>query len=144
MGSPRTLSEEEPSREYCFGDYVLDRRSGILRRGDAQIDLRSKSFEVLVYLVERHGRLVERQELMQAVWPDVEVSDESITRCIADIRKALSDDAQSLGLIRTVPRRGYLFAAPVATLMAEAPWTQAAVREHRFTNQQRLAPRIMW
>ena len=144
MGSPHTLSEEEPCCQYRFGDYTLDRRSGILRRGDAQIDLRSKSFEVLVYLVERHGRLVKREELMQAVWPDVEVTDESITRCIADIRKALSDDAQSLGLIRTVPRRGYLFAAPVATLIPEPLRPQAADPEFRFGHRQSWGPRITW
>jgi len=120
--------------------YILDRRAGTLRRGDAAVDLRSKSFEVLVYLVERHGRLVEREELMRAVWPDVEVTDESITRCIADIRKALSDDAQRL--IRTMPRRGYLFAAPVATLIPEPPRTQAAAPE--VVTRLPWNPRISW
>ena len=140
MGSRRSLSEEGPCDQYSFGDYLLDRRAGTLRCGDVEIDLRSKSFDVLVYLVERHGRLVEREELMQAVWPDVEVTDESVTRCIADIRKALSDDAQRL--IRTVPRRGYLFAAPVATLIPEPPRPQAAGPE--VVTKQPWRPRVRW
>jgi TolB-like protein/Tfp pilus assembly protein PilF len=61
--------------------------------------------------VERQGRLVTRDELMQAVWPDVAVTDESISKCIADIRKALADDSQII--VRTVTRRGFLFQAEV-------------------------------
>jgi DNA-binding winged helix-turn-helix (wHTH) protein len=140
MGSHRSLSEGGLCGQYSFGDYTLDRRAGTLRCGDAGIDLRSKSFDVLVYLVERQGRLVEREELMQAVWPGVEVTDESVTRCIADIRKALSDDAQRL--IRTVPRRGYLFAAPVAALIPEPPRPPAAGPE--VVTRQPWRPRIKW
>jgi Tol biopolymer transport system component/DNA-binding winged helix-turn-helix (wHTH) protein len=140
MASRRSLSEEGPFGQYSFGDYLLDRRAGTLPCGGAEIGLRSKSFDVLAHLVERHGRLVEREELMQAVWPDVEVTDESVTRCIADIRKALSDDAQRL--IRTVPRRGYLFAAPVATLIPEPPRSQAAAPE--VVTRQPWRSRIKW
>ena len=140
MSSRRSLSEEGSSGQYSFGDYILDQRAGTLRCGDAKIDLRPKSFEVLVCLVERHGRLVEREELMQAVWPGVQVTDESVTRCIADIRKALSDDAQSL--IRTVPRRGYLFAAPVATLIPDHPRSQAGPPE--VVARQPWRRRIRW
>jgi Tol biopolymer transport system component/DNA-binding winged helix-turn-helix (wHTH) protein len=105
--------------EYAFSGFSLDALRGVLRRADEVIDLRSKSFEVLVYLVERHGELVTREELMRAIWPDVEVTDESITRCISDIRKALGDEPQQI--IRTVPRRGYLFAAPVTIPVVEFP-----------------------
>jgi DNA-binding winged helix-turn-helix (wHTH) protein/Tol biopolymer transport system component len=85
---------------------------GLLRRDGEEVPLRPKSFEVLAYLVQRHGRLIKRNELMQAIWPDVAVTDESVTKCIADIRKALDDDSQEL--VRTVARRGYLF-TPVVT-----------------------------
>src|SRR5258706_3633108 len=112
-------SLEGPSGVCCFADFTLDPREGILRRLDAEIDLRSKSFEVLIYIVERRGHLVTRDELMQAIWPDVAVNDESLTRCIADIRKALCDERQRF--IRTVPRRGYIFAGPVTTPVVEFP-----------------------
>jgi Tol biopolymer transport system component/DNA-binding winged helix-turn-helix (wHTH) protein len=104
---------------YHFADFTLDPRARAVRRGDTELDLRSKSFEVLAYLVERHGRVVTRDELTRAVWPDVSVSDESLTRCIADIRKALGDQAQQF--IRTVPRRGYLFTAHVVGSVLEFP-----------------------
>src|SRR5204863_9752132 len=60
-----------------------------------------------------------RDEIMQAVWGDVAVTDESVTKCIADIRKALGDESQQL--IRTVARRGYVFTAPVTTPMIAFP-----------------------
>jgi adenylate cyclase len=78
----------------------LDLNTGFLRRGNEEVALRPKSFEVLVDLVQRHGRLVSRDELMRAVWPDVSVTDEAVTKCIADIRRAVEDETQQL--IRTV------------------------------------------
>src|SRR4051794_1738518 len=106
-------STEGLAKLYCFAEYSLDPLGGTIRRGESEVELRAKSFEVLVYIVARHGRLVTREEVIQAIWVDVAVSDESLTRCIADIRKALGDDQQRL--IRTVPRRGYIFAAQVTT-----------------------------
>jgi TolB-like protein/DNA-binding winged helix-turn-helix (wHTH) protein len=96
---------------YSFLDFTLDLAAERVLRGATEIKLRPKSFQVLRYLVERPGRLVTREELMQAVWGDVAVTDESITKCIADIRRALADDSQEI--IRTVTRRGFLFQAEV-------------------------------
>ena len=64
-------------KSYCFEDFTLDLRRGALRRGECEIDLRPKSFEVLRYLVENAGRLVPKDELIEAVWPSVVVTDES-------------------------------------------------------------------
>ena len=72
--------------------------------------LRAKTFEVLTYLVERPGRLVTKIELIEAVWPDAAITDNSLAQCLVEIRRALGDDSQQL--IRTVARRGYVFAAP--------------------------------
>lgn len=59
------------------------------------------------YLIEHHGRLVTREELLQALWGDVAVTDDgSITKCIAEIRKALADGSQEI--IRTVIKQGFL------------------------------------
>ena len=97
---------------YSFEAFTLDLRRGSLRAGDREIDLRPKSFEVLRYLVENAGRLVPKDELIQAIWPDVTVTDESLTRCVSDVRLALQARAQRI--IKTVPRRGYLLAASVS------------------------------
>ena len=110
----------ERRRQYCFGAFTLDLDAGFLRCGNKEVALRPKSFEVLAYLVERHGRLVSREDLLRAVWPDVAVTDEGVTKCIADIRKAVEDDAQQL--IRTVARRGYVFTASVTTPAMEFPY----------------------
>jgi DNA-binding winged helix-turn-helix (wHTH) protein len=97
---------------FSFLGFTLDRRRGALRTGDQEIELRPKSFEVLRYLVENAGRLVPKDELIKVVWPNVTVADEALTRCVSDVRLALKDSSQSI--IKTVPRRGYLFAAVVS------------------------------
>src|SRR5580658_2484125 len=97
---------------YRFEGFALDLRRGCLRGQLGEVDLRPKSFEVLRYLVENAGRLVPKDELIKAVWPDVIVSDESLARCVSDVRQALDDRAQRI--VRTVPRRGYLFAVSLS------------------------------
>jgi len=77
--------------------------------GGADVELRPKSFEVLCLLASRSGKLVTRDEIARTVWPDVVVTDESVSRCISDIRFALEDRSQKL--LKTVPRRGYVFVA---------------------------------
>ncbi len=94
-------------RAYKFEGFTLDLRRGCLRGADGEIELRPKSFEVLRYLVENAGRLVPKDEIMSAVWPNVIVTDESLAQCVSDVRFALGDRGRRI--IRTVPRRGYLF-----------------------------------
>jgi DNA-binding winged helix-turn-helix (wHTH) protein/Tol biopolymer transport system component len=112
---------ERPVRQYRFGDFKLDLQGGFLLRGSEEVALRAKSFEVLTYLVERQGRLVTKTELIDAVWRDAAVTDNSLAQCLVEIRRALEDDAQQL--VRTVARRGYLFAASVTTAPLEFPRT---------------------
>ena len=81
--------------------------------------LRPKSLALLRLLVEYAGRVLDRDAIMAAVWPDVVVTDKSITQCIRDIRRALGDEAQQL--LKTVPKRGYLLAAEVTPAESTAP-----------------------
>src|SRR3954452_1839669 len=104
--------DEVTRRPFEFEGYVLDVTRRSLCAGGHEVELRPKSFDVLAYLVENPGRLVVKDEIIQAVWPDVTVTDESLTRCVSDVRHAINDGAQKI--IKTVPRRGYMFAAPVA------------------------------
>ena len=99
-------------KAFCFGKFTLDLRRGCLLADDREVELRPKSFEVLRYLVENAGRLVPKSEIIEVVWPHVTVTDESLTRCVSDIRLALEDVDQSV--IRTLTRRGYVFEAPVS------------------------------
>jgi DNA-binding winged helix-turn-helix (wHTH) protein len=97
---------------YRFGPWIVDTARICLRRGDAEIRLRPKAFDVLAFLAQHAGRVVSKRELLDAVWPDAFVTEDSLVQCLVEIRRALGSDAV---LIRTVPRRGYLFDAPVAT-----------------------------
>src|SRR2546421_9764009 len=92
-----------------FDRFVLDLTRGCLRAGDHEIDLRPKAFQLLTYLAANAGRLVPKQELMEAVWPNVVVSDESLEQCIRQLRRGLGAAHQRLA--KTGPRRGYLFDA---------------------------------
>jgi adenylate cyclase len=96
---------------YRFDRYTFDLARGCLSAGGRTVALRPKSFEVLRYLIEHAGRLVSKDELIDAVWPSIVVSDESLAKCVSEVRLALGDSDQRL--IKTVPRRGYLFDASV-------------------------------
>jgi formylglycine-generating enzyme required for sulfatase activity len=100
-----------------FDRVALDLTRGCLRAGDHDIELRLKAFEVLYYFAENAGRLVTKQELYEAVWPDVVVSDDSIAQCIRELRSRLGDVDHKL--IKTVSRRGYLFDATVSAEAAQ-------------------------
>jgi adenylate cyclase len=101
-----------PHSALRFGPFVLDLDRLRLRGPVGEVDLRPKSFEVLRHLVERTGRVVPKEALIEAVWPDVTVTDDSLTRCISEVRRAIADERQDI--LKTVPRRGYLFDLPVA------------------------------
>lgn len=94
-----------------FDDFTLDLARGCLLRGVEEVKLRPKSFEVLRLLIENSDRLVSKAELMQTVWPDSFVTDDSLVQCLIEIRRALADDSHRY--IKTVPRRGYIFRAEV-------------------------------
>lgn len=98
-------------RTYCFEGLSLDLERGCLTSAQGELALRPKSFEVLRYLVENAGRLVSKQELVSAVWPRVSVNDDSLARCISEVRLAIGDRRQQI--IKTIPRRGYRFVVAV-------------------------------
>jgi len=106
------------SGQYAFGDVVLDVGRGLLRRGDTPISLRPKSWDLLHYFVTHADRLIGKDELMSALWPRVVVTEDSLTRCIFEVREALGDMGRSA--IQTLPRRGYRFVLPVQAIEAAA------------------------
>jgi TolB-like protein len=100
---------------YRFEGFVLDLMRGtLLTTTGEEVPIRRKAFQLLRLLVENAGRLLNREAINQAVWPDVTVSDDSITQCVREIRRALGDEAQRI--LKTVSRRGYLLAVDVATV----------------------------
>jgi TolB-like protein/DNA-binding winged helix-turn-helix (wHTH) protein/tetratricopeptide (TPR) repeat protein len=105
--------EESAPQKYRFGDYRLDVRRAELSGPAGRISLRPQSFDVLRLLVSRHGRLVSKDELYEQIWGNRAVTDDSLTQCLIDIRKALGDSRRRI--VRTVPRRGYIFTPDVST-----------------------------
>ena len=107
-----------------FDKFALDLTRGCLRAGDQDIDLRPETFEVLRYLAENAGRLIPKQELNEAVWPNVVVTDELAVQCIRELRERLCYDEHRL--IKTMSRRGYLFDVPVSASDVPAVATSQA------------------
>jgi len=96
-------------KKYIFGRYLLDVDEHRLTRDDEVIRLRGKLFDTLRVLVEKAGRLVRKDELMQAVWPDSIVEENNLDNCVSQLRKLLHPEQ----FIETVPRQGYRFVCPV-------------------------------
>jgi predicted ATPase/DNA-binding winged helix-turn-helix (wHTH) protein len=113
---------------YHFGEFTLDLTRGAVLKAGAEIKLRPKVFEALKYFVENPGRLIGKQELIQAVWPDTFVTDDSLVQCTVELRRALDDRKQQL--LKTVPRRGYLFTAQV-TRSRRSSTPPSSESEHR-------------
>jgi predicted ATPase/DNA-binding winged helix-turn-helix (wHTH) protein len=118
---------------YQFGDFTLDVLRGTVFKGLEEIKLRPKVYETLKYLVENPGRLIGKQELIQAVWPDSFVTDDSLVQVTLELRRALQDRSQLL--LKTVPRRGYLFAANVAQVAVRPDAESAASASRSSSNE---------
>src|SRR5437660_11173037 len=94
-----------------FDGFTLDLTRGCLLRGTQEIKLPPKPYDALKYLVENPGRLISKRELIEALWPDTAVTDDSLVLCSREVRRALGDQAQQI--IKSVPRRGYIRERPV-------------------------------
>jgi serine/threonine-protein kinase len=109
---------------FRFGEVEVNGAQRRLRRGGEEIELQPKVFETLLYLVARSDRVVPKEELLEAIWPDTFVTENALSRCVRQIRLALQDDARSPRFLRTVPRVGYQFVADVEG--SETPQPAAA------------------
>lgn len=106
-----------------FGRFVLDVERGTLSADGVDIPLRPKTFAVLLHLVQNAGRLISKDELLAAVWPNIIVTDDTLVQSIGELRRALGEEGAAM--IVTVPRRGYRFdpagPSPAGTVEQPAP-----------------------
>lgn len=136
-----------PTPDLRFGPFVLDSANELVLRGRQRVALTPKAFALLRHLVNSAGRRVAKEELLEAIWPGVYVSDAALKVCISEIRKALADDARRPRFIKTEHRRGYSFVAKVAQLQAGArdsegtlaPRSQAVARPDLVGRRVELA-----
>jgi DNA-binding winged helix-turn-helix (wHTH) protein/TolB-like protein/Tfp pilus assembly protein PilF len=110
---------------YEFGPYRVDTGERLLHRGDELISLPPKVVLTLIVLVRNAGRMVDKTDLMKAVWPDTFVEEGALTRNISLLRKALGDTGDEAVYIETIPKRGYRFVAPVRVSAGEPHDTRA-------------------
>ena len=103
---------------YKFGPYCLDLEERVLRRGNGPLTLPPKDLETLIVLVQRAGHIVDKDELLEKVWPGVFIEEGNLSRRIFNLRQVLGDGTDGQKYIETIPRRGYRF---VAELQEEEP-----------------------
>lgn len=139
MNHPPLQPGKDPHCQYRFGEFLLDLTGGFLHRNGEEVALPPKPFEVLMYLAKHHGRLVSKVELIEAMWQDAAVTDNSLAQCVREVRQALGDRSQQM--IRTVARRGYLFAVPVTISAMELP---PSTSEHATVSRLDSLPRKDW
>ena len=109
-----------PARQiYEFGPFRLNVNKRLLLKGDATVPLTSKAFDTLLALIEHGGEVLEKDSLLNRVWPDTIVEEKNLTIAISTLRKALGETPSEHQFIVTVPGRGYKFVATVRELLGE-------------------------
>jgi DNA-binding winged helix-turn-helix (wHTH) protein len=110
------MADDNVHRNLQFGPFELSSRERVLRRDGVMLPLGSRALDLLIYLAERPGEVIAKQELMDHVWSDVTVEDGSIRVHVAAIRKALGDGQFGNRYIANVKGRGYAFVGTVVPL----------------------------
>lgn len=105
---------------YSFGDYLLDSRRRTLHKNGSPVDISAKNFDLLSVLVQNEGRILSHDELLDTVWSGTFVEQSNLKKGISSLRHILEESPEESLYIKTVPRRGYVFVAPV-TVQAEKP-----------------------
>jgi TolB-like protein/DNA-binding winged helix-turn-helix (wHTH) protein len=114
---------------YEFDDVRVEPSAFRVLKAGRPIAIEPKAFDLLGFLIQHRGRLVEKQELLDAVWKDTAVTENALTRVVAQLRKALGDPPAEPRYIETVPTRGYRFIAPVRLVDASSVATGPSVPE---------------
>jgi TolB-like protein len=127
---------------YQFKGFALDlARGALLTTNSQEVPLRRKSFELLCLFVTNAGRLLDRDTINRAIWSDIAVTDDGVTQCVRDIRRALGDELQRI--IKTVPRRGYVFAASVTAVprqhARQSEFARVSLSDPNLMNAPRLS-----
>jgi len=106
----------DKSNVFLFDDVRVDPRFAQVLKSGSEVPIEPKAFDLLIFLIENRGRLLEKGELLDAVWKDAIVTENALTREIARLRKTLGDDPKAARYIQTVHSRGYRFIADVGVM----------------------------
>lgn len=124
-----------------FAGFAIDTRRHILTRDGKDVPLSPHLVDILIHLASHTGEVVSKDALLNAFWPDLNVTENTLTRAIADIRRALGDDPAAPQFIQTVARRGYRFIGNVDTETAE---DSSVLRGHQSQFGARDDPFHSW
>ena len=108
---PRPAADQVESDQYSFGPFVLDRGARLLRRNGESVTIGAKAFDLLVFMVERRGQVISKDELLGGVWPESVVEEANLAQHISLLRRMLGERPGENRFIATVPGRGYSFVA---------------------------------
>jgi TolB-like protein/Tfp pilus assembly protein PilF len=130
-----------PRHFYEFGPFRLAMADRLLLRDGEAVPLTPKLFDILVVLVENNGNLVEKNDLIEEVWPNSFVGENNLTVNISALRKALGDSHNEHHYIETVPRRGYRFVATVKQVSSEGakPAPKSRAGSHTANEEDELS-----
>lgn len=117
-------SDASPHLDFRIADWIVRPRLGRIERGDTTVHLTPRAMGVLVHLATRGGAVVSRNELLDAVWPRMAVTQDALSQCIVELRRAFGDDAKPRRVIETIPKIGVRLVPPVT------PWPPTAAQPH--------------
>ena len=103
--------------DYRIGDWIVSPLRRTIERGDEVVHVKPKSMSVLECLVAAQGEPVTRHALLDSVWPGAEVSDDVLTKCIVELRRAFGDSARESRVIETIPKMGFRLLLPAKPLV---------------------------
>jgi DNA-binding winged helix-turn-helix (wHTH) protein/TolB-like protein/Flp pilus assembly protein TadD len=126
---------------HLFGGFTLDLARGCLLRGGEEVHLRPQSYEVLKYLAENQGRLVSKNELIEEVWRGRAVTDNSLSKCIEEVRMALGGHARQY--VRNVRGRGYIFDPGADEWSEQIDVVKLVVQEEEEAEGEVAAPGVL-
>ena len=111
-----------------FHNVEIDLQSRSILRDGLALQPHPRSFDLLVYLIERRGRIIAKHELLRQLWGDARVAEDDLLQCVAELRKALGDDARQPRFIKAISKSGYQWVAevePAKPLPAPPPVSEA-------------------
>lgn len=133
----------DSSGTFRVGEWVVEPALGLVRRGEEAVHVTPRAMAVLLHLARAEGAVVARNEILDAIWPRMDVTQDALSQCIVELRKAFHDDSKSPEVIETIPRRGVRLIAPVAAAQATNGIAEEAAHEEKEiggARKQKLGP----
>ena len=134
------------AQAFRIGDWQVEPLLGRISKEGRMVHLRAKVMDLLVFLVERAGQVVSKDELLNGVWGTEFVSESALTRVVTELRQAFGDDVERPWLIETIPKRGYRLIAPVVATAESVSGTVAGteVTSQAMDSDARSGRRRFW